>query len=108
MQLLFVCSGNTCRSPMAAAIAKEAAASRGLEIDVDSAGVAALAGDRANPCARDVARANKLTLDEDQDKPLTRELVEAADYVVAMDTSHAEHAQELGARRVVCLNVADP
>jgi protein-tyrosine-phosphatase len=93
---------------MAAAIAKEAAASRGLEIDVDSAGVAASAGDPANPSAREVARANALTLDEHEAKPLTRELVEAADCVVAMDPSHAERARELGARRVVCLDVADP
>jgi protein-tyrosine-phosphatase len=93
---------------MAAAIAREAVASRGLEIAVDSAGVAASAGDPANTSACEVARANALALDEHEAKQLTRELVEGADYVVAMDPSHAERARELGARRVVCLDVADP
>jgi protein-tyrosine-phosphatase len=93
---------------MAAAIAREVAASRGLQVEVDSAGVAASVGDSANPSAREVARTNALTLDEHEAKPLTRELVEAADYVVTMDRSHTKRTRELGARRVVCLDVADP
>lgn len=93
---------------MAAAIAREVAASRGLEIEVDSAGVAASVGDPANPSAREIALANRLTLDEHEARLLTRELVGAADYVVAMDPSHAERAQELGASRIVCLDIADP
>ena len=45
MKLLFVCTGNTCRSPMAAEIARRVAAERGLaDVTVASAGTGAKAG----------------------------------------------------------------
>ena len=44
MRVLFVCTGNTCRSPMAEGIMRKLVADRGLRIEVRSAGVAAAAG----------------------------------------------------------------
>ena len=44
-KILFVCTGNTCRSPMAAAIFNSIAAEKGLDWFAESAGVAAV-GDR--------------------------------------------------------------
>lgn len=44
-KILFVCTGNTCRSPMAAAIFNSLAAQKGLDYVAESAGVAAV-GDR--------------------------------------------------------------
>ena len=44
-KILFVCTGNTCRSPMAAVIFNQLAAQSGLDYVAESAGVAAV-GDR--------------------------------------------------------------
>lgn len=44
MRLLFVCSGNTCRSPMAEALARSAFAAKGMEVYVESAGTRAERG----------------------------------------------------------------
>ena len=47
--ILFVCTGNTCRSSMAAAIAAKLAKERGLDVTISSAGLAAREGDPATP-----------------------------------------------------------
>ncbi len=50
-EILFVCTGNTCRSSMAAAIATHLAREQGLEITISSAGIAAREGDPATAAA---------------------------------------------------------
>ena len=106
MRLLFVCSGNTCRSAMAATIARSRLAP---EVEVDSAGTAAAAGDRAMPEAIAVARRHGLRLDDHTTKALTRELVESADHVLVMKPEHGRRVQELAASASVnCLEIDDP
>ena len=95
--LLFVCTGNTCRSPMAAAIARAAIAERGWQhVDVRSAGVSAGAGAPATSTAHHVAVAHGLSLDDHRSQPLTPELVQWADMILAMSPSHAAAAMDLG------------
>ena len=106
MRLLFVCSGNTCRSAMAAAIARSRVAP---EVEVESAGTGAVAGDRAMPEAIAVARRHGLALDDHRTKALTRELVESADHVLVMKPEHGQRVQELVASApVTCLEIDDP
>ena len=55
--VLFVCTGNTCRSPMAAALLRALLDKRGgINIMVSSAGIAAAEGDPATPEAAAVLR----------------------------------------------------
>ena len=43
-RILFICTGNTCRSPMAEGLLRKLAAERGLKLEVKSAGVSAVDG----------------------------------------------------------------
>jgi protein-tyrosine-phosphatase len=110
MRLLFVCSGNTCRSAMAAAIARSRGAARGAaDVHVESAGTAAATGDPAMPEAIAAARRHGVALEDHRTKALTRELVESADHVLVMKPEHAQRVQELvPAALVTCLEIEDP
>jgi protein arginine phosphatase len=104
--ILFVCKGNTCRSPMAAALARRIA---GEDVKAESAGVHASQGAHATPEAKTVAREHCFDLSEHRAQRLTRELVDRADVVVAFDPVAAEAAGELGAeRKTRLMRVADP
>ena len=97
MKLLFVCTGNTCRSPMAAAIARKLAAERGLhDVEVSSAGTGAAEGAGASDGALLVAMEQGLDLASHRSRPLTRELVRDADLVLAMGGGHLERVRQLG------------
>lgn len=96
MHLLFVCTGNTCRSPMAEAIAREEARRRGLEeVTIGSAGTFAYRGEPASEMAEIVARCHGLDLGGHRARPLLPELVEEADLVLGMGGSHLQIAREL-------------
>jgi len=86
---LFVCTGNTCRSPMAEVIARDELRRRGwAHVRVASAGIAAGAGSAASPEAVEVAAREGLDLSGHRSQPLTRELLGWADLVLAMSPSH--------------------
>jgi protein-tyrosine-phosphatase len=100
MRLLFVCTGNTCRSPMAAAIARRLAAERGLEdVTVSSAGTSAWDGSPASDGALLVALEHGLDLSAHRAQGLSRELVEGADLVLVMSPHHGDRAAVLGGDR---------
>jgi protein-tyrosine phosphatase len=95
--VVFVCTGNTCRSPMTEALCKALLAKRlGCAIDelpargwcVFSAGVAAYGGDGASPEAIDALRALDVDLGWHRSRPLTAELVAQADELIGMTRSH--------------------
>jgi protein-tyrosine phosphatase len=95
--LLFVCTGNTCRSPMAEAIARSAIRERGWHhVDVRSAGTAASPGSAASTQAVDVSGEHDLDLSTHQAVALTPELVEWADLILTMGASHALAVADLG------------
>lgn len=102
--LLFVCSGNTCRSPMAEAIARGLLHERGwTHVDVASAGTGAIPGAAASPEAVEVAREHGLELDAHASQPLTPELISWADLVLVMGASHMHVVTELGGGEKVSL-----
>ena len=102
--LLFVCTGNTCRSPMAAAIARDAVGRRGWHnVAVASAGVSAGAGSPATETAVGVAAEHGIDMSSHASQPLTAALVEWADAIVAMTDWHADRVSELGGHAKVAL-----
>jgi protein-tyrosine-phosphatase len=95
--LLFVCTGNTCRSPMAAALARHALAARGWHnVHVESAGTAAMAGSPASEQVAVVLREHGVDLGEHQARELTAELVDWADSILVMSPSHLDAIHAMG------------
>ena len=87
--VLFVCTGNICRSPTAEALARrELARHPGVPIQVSSAGSHALEGNPAASRSRLAAAARGATLDRHVARELTRQRVRAADLVLCMAAEH--------------------
>ena len=94
-RILFVCTGNTCRSPMAAAAFLHLCAAAGVEAVAESAGLAAAAGEPMTPQAAVALRRRGVRTDgKHRSQPLTPELVAAADLVVVMTSGHLRTARE--------------
>lgn len=104
--ILFVCTGNTCRSPMAAAIAAHLLRARpGPPVRVLSAGTSAPPGAPATPEGDDALREIGIDPPAHTATPLSRELIAQADTVYVMTAAHADHvlAIDPGAREKLAL-----
>lgn len=95
--ILFVCTGNTCRSPLAEVITRHQLEQRGWNhVRVDSAGTSAAWGAPASAGSLTAAAAIGLDLSGHRSQPLTPRLVEQADIILAMTPDHLAHVEQLG------------
>ena len=90
--ILIVCTGNVCRSPMAAGLlrARLQADGRADEYRVLSAGTWTEAGRPASPYARQVMAERGLDISDHRAQEISPELVDAADLILVMTRAHRE------------------
>lgn len=97
IRVILVCTGNTCRSPLAAALLQKAIAARGATgIEVTSAGTGAWEGAPASEAAYLVALEDGLDLSGHRARLLTGDVIASADLILTMARHHRARALELG------------
>jgi protein-tyrosine-phosphatase len=87
--VLFVCTGNTCRSPMAEGLFRQAVAGR-EDFQVNSAGVAASKGAPCNPETAALLKKRGASLGDFSSRPVSEAMLAAATHVFAMTLGHLQ------------------
>lgn len=98
MHILIVCSGNTCRSPLATAMLRAHLASRPdlAPVTVSSAGTSAWDGSPASEGSYLVALERGLDLSNHRARMLTTSEVERADLILTVSPAHSGRVADLG------------
>jgi protein arginine phosphatase len=113
MKILIVCTGNTCRSPMAGGLLKRIAGEKGLPLEVRTAGLTSHPNGRIAEKAVAVMQESGIDISDEYSKPVTPEVFAWADLVVTVQRSHAAYLLEEypEAKQKVCFlecDVPDP
>lgn len=109
--ILFVCSGNTCRSPMAEGLFRDLLVKRQIShIVCQSAGVSAFPGDPAAENAVAVLREWGIDISGHRSRPVSAPLLEEADLILCMTKTHGDFLREWAGEKVNVLGngIPDP
>lgn len=106
-RILFVCTGNTCRSPMAEGIAEHEVEKRGwTHVHIASAGVAAFAGSPISEGAMRAARVHGIPLEDHRSSSLTLDALDEADLILTMSPGHLAPIRSAGFEQKTALITA--
>lgn len=88
VNILFVCTGNTCRSPMAEGYLKDLIQKSGRkDIAVLSAGLMAIPGQQASRHSLEVLQEQGIDISQHQSRQITTDFVKASDWILTMTES---------------------
>lgn len=87
--ILFICTGNTCRSPIAEGLMRRLALDAGLELSIQSAGVAAMVGGPISAHSKKVLEDKGVQTDF-ASQAVNAELVAKADLILTMTLRHKQ------------------
>jgi protein-tyrosine-phosphatase len=95
-EILFVCTGNTCRSPMTEGLLKRSLKQAGLEnISVSSAGTNTLSGSPATLFAVEAAKVRGVDISGHISRKLNEHMLEQADLILVMNEAHLDRIKKL-------------
>lgn len=100
MNILFVCTGNTCRSPMAAAIMDKIAVENELDVFIESAGIFAGEGEGASDNAIEALKQYSIDLSGHRTQPVTEDLLKQSDLILTMTEGHKKLIEPLASGKV--------
>lgn len=89
MKILFVCTGNTCRSPLAQAITQRLLDDRKIDAECESAGLTCGYGEEVSENSRKII-AERGIFYTHQSRPVTRQLLDSSDMVICMTSPHKD------------------
>lgn len=94
MKILFVCTGNSCRSPMAVGFLKEMLKEkRGIRID--SCGTIFSSFGGPTPQTIKIMKEHGIDISSHKTKSLSKDLIDEADLILVMERKHRERIREL-------------
>lgn len=85
LKILFICTGNTCRSPMAEGLAREMF---GDAVQVSSAGMEAWEGAEASSYALEVLKEQNVDLSQHRSRKIRADILADADWIIPMTQAH--------------------
>lgn len=95
-RILVVCTGNICRSPMAAGLLRKLLADKGVaDVEIASAGTYALVGHPAEPLAQRVMEPLGVDISSHRASMLSPELIHWADCILVMTPEHRDVVEEI-------------
>lgn len=103
MKIIFVCTGNTCRSPMAAAIMNKIASDNDMELTVLSAGIMAIEGDDVSANAVLAMQEKGIDISGHKAYQLREKDVEEADLILTMTDGQKMMISQLAPDKVFTL-----
>lgn len=95
MKILFVCTGNTCRSPLMQAMFEEYVNEKGVEFDIDSAGLSCGYGDSPSKNTTAIIEKRGLFFTHTS-QPITTQLLENSDIIITATDTHKQLLLQYG------------